>query len=107
LIRKRALEKILPMLKIKNLAKIENNFLVIKAKVNTYKINLSTGGVFVANKNDRYLCIVPAASLRSSSKNLFLPFEGDQTFSLILSKAFLLADEEKIQDSIILRQLRT
>lgn len=37
--------------------------------------------------------------------NIFLPFEGDSLLSLILSKAVLLADEDKITDSAILRQI--
>jgi hypothetical protein len=35
-----------------------------------------------------------------------LPFEGDSTLSIILSKAFLLADDHRITDPTILRQLR-
>jgi hypothetical protein len=35
-----------------------------------------------------------------------LPFEGDQTLSVILSKAFLLADDGSIVDPTITRQIR-
>jgi hypothetical protein len=34
-----------------------------------------------------------------------LPFEGDGALSVILSKAFLLAADDKITDATILRQL--
>jgi hypothetical protein len=34
-----------------------------------------------------------------------LPFEGDRVLSIILSKAFLLADDRKITDPTITRQL--
>jgi hypothetical protein len=34
-----------------------------------------------------------------------LPFEGDHQLTVILSKAFLLADDRKIKDPSILRQL--
>jgi hypothetical protein len=34
-----------------------------------------------------------------------LPFEGDGTLSIILSKAFLLADDAKITDPTITSQL--
>ena len=37
---------------------------------------------------------------------LFLPFEGDRTLSLIISKAFMLAEDTKIKDATILSQLR-
>jgi hypothetical protein len=34
-----------------------------------------------------------------------LPFEGDNVLSIILSKAFLLAADDKITDPTILRQI--
>lgn len=37
---------------------------------------------------------------------LFLPFEGDSVLSIILSKAFLLADDARITDPSITRQIR-
>ena len=37
--------------------------------------------------------------------DVFLPFEGDTLLSLIISKAFLLADDKKIKDPTIRRQL--
>ncbi|HEX5052867.1 MAG TPA: hypothetical protein VFZ65_13915 [Planctomycetota bacterium] len=36
---------------------------------------------------------------------VLLPFEGDRTLSLILSKALLLAADDKITDPTILRQI--
>jgi hypothetical protein len=36
---------------------------------------------------------------------VFLPFEGDAVLSIILSKAQLLMDDDKITDATILRQL--
>jgi hypothetical protein len=36
---------------------------------------------------------------------VFLPFEGDATLSIILSKAFLLAEDKRIKDTTITRQL--
>ena len=57
--------------------------------------------------NDQYLCIVPspgqvAAGLKGK---VFLPFEGDNTLSAILSKAFLLAEDWKITGPTILSQI--
>ena len=43
--------------------------------------------------------------LRAASPNLFLPFEGDNTLAIILSKAFLLAADRKITAPTILRQI--
>jgi len=38
--------------------------------------------------------------------HLFLPFEGDGTLSIVLSKAFLLAADDTIKDPTIVRQVR-
>jgi hypothetical protein len=54
--------------------------------------------------NDQYLCIVPDRSARAP--DVFLPFEGDPTLALILSKAFLLAKDDKITDQTIVSQIR-
>jgi len=52
--------------------------------------------------NDQYLCIVPGP--RATAK-YWLPFEGDSRLSVILSKALLLANDTKITDPTILRQI--
>ena len=103
--RKLALERLVPRLKIGKVSEIKGNFLVVKGHRHTYKIHLGSGNILM-EPNDQYLCIVPDRS----SKNLgdgavFLPFEGDAVLSIILSKAQLLMDDDKITDTTILRQL--
>jgi hypothetical protein len=55
--------------------------------------------------NDQYLCIVPDSSAVTKGDSVFLPFEGDRTLSIVLSKAMLLADDSKIKDPTITRQI--
>ena len=57
--------------------------------------------------NDEYLCIVPSSRMESGPEGgkLFLPFEGDRTLAIILSKAFMLADDDKITDRTITAQI--
>ena len=55
--------------------------------------------------NGQYLCIVKAPEKSSESDQVFLPFEGDKTLAVILSKAFLLAEDTKITDLSILSQI--
>ena len=55
--------------------------------------------------NDQYLCIVPDSRARPTQDDLYLPFEGDSTLSIIISKALLLADDTKIKDPTITRQI--
>ncbi len=77
----------------------------MQGKRHAYKINLGSGNILIAPQ-DKYLCILPAqAQVDKAGEKLFLPFEGDRVLSVILSKAFLLAADEKITDTTILRQL--
>ena len=56
--------------------------------------------------NDQYLCIVPARDpVTVGADRVFLPFEGDVTLSIVLSKAFLLAADDQIKDPTIVRQI--
>ena len=61
---------------------------------------ISAHGNILMEPNDQYLCIVqaPAAPTAIAGGNVYLPFEGDTTLAIILSKAFLLADDTKITD---------
>ena len=55
--------------------------------------------------NDQYLCIVAAQGKATRTDSIFLPFEGDNRMAVILSKAFLLAEDKKIKDRTILSQI--
>jgi hypothetical protein len=48
---------------------------------------------------------VPDSVKAAQSSEVFLPFEGDGVLSIILSKAFLLAEDDKIKDRSILSQI--
>ena len=103
--RKLALERLVPRLKIGKVSEIRDKFLVVKGKVRTYKIHLGSGNILM-EPNDQYLCIVPDRSSKAiGTSDVFLPFEGDAVLSIILSKAALLMDDDKITDETILRQI--
>ena len=56
--------------------------------------------------NDRYLCIVPDRRPGSNpTRDLVLPFEGDTSLAIVISKALLLAADDMITDETILRQI--
>jgi hypothetical protein len=103
--RREVLERLIPRLKIAKVAEIKDKFLVVTGKKRTYKIHLGSTNILM-EPNDQYLCIVPDHSKKNITENVFLPFEGDNGLSVILSKAFLLAEDDKIQDPTILSQLR-
>lgn len=102
--RKATLERIIPRLKIAGVAEVRDRFLVVKGKLRTYKIHIGSTNILM-EPNDQYLCIVPDRSVKNETGNLFLPFEGDNGVSVILSKALLLADDDKITDTTITRQI--
>ena len=103
--RKLALERLVPRLKIGRVSEIKGNFLVVRGHRHVYKIHLGSGNILM-EPNDQYLCIVPDRSTKTLGESaVFLPFEGDALLSIILSKAQLLMDDDKITDSTILRQL--
>jgi hypothetical protein len=102
--RKTVLETLLPRLtKIRDRCSLTDRFLTVRGDLRTYKIHLGSGNILM-EPNDQYLCIVPSRG-STSAENVFLPFEGDSTLSIILSKAFLLAEDKKIKDETITRQI--
>ncbi|ANS69454.1 hypothetical protein SLINC_7230 [Streptomyces lincolnensis] len=99
--RRDVLERILPRLKIADRCTLDGRFLVVRGALRTYRIHLGSANILM-EPDDSYLCIVAARG--KSDGTVFLPFE-DERLSLILSKAFLLADDTKITDESILGQI--
>jgi len=102
--RKAVLETLLPRLKVGKVAHIDGNFLVVQGKIRTYKIHIGSTNILML-PDDQYLCIVPDRSKKDVTEKLFVPFEGDSALSVVLSKAMLLADDDKITDSTITSQI--
>lgn len=100
------LERLIPRLKIAGRCHLQVRFLVVRGDVRTYKIHLGSTNILM-EPNDQYLCIVPAQGTTSVSGKVFLPFEGDRTLAIVLSKAFLLAEDKEIKVPTILHQIRT
>ncbi len=102
--RKEILQGLVPRLKIAAVTHIEDKFLVVKGKLRTYKIHIGSTNILM-EPNDQYLCIVPDRSAKTADTKLFLPFEGDSGLSVIISKALLLANDDKITDTTITSQI--
>lgn len=104
LTRRDILARLLPKLKIAGRARLEEKYLVVDGRLRSYKIHLGSSNILMS-PNDQYLCIVPGRGGDTPAK-VFLPFEGDTTLAVILSKAFLLADDDKIKDPTIVSQIK-
>lgn len=102
-IRKQVLEALLPKLKIRDVARVDGRYVVVRGKRAEYAIHIGSGNIQIRPDN-RYLCIVPKSATAGQGK-MYLPFEGDRTLSIVISKALMLADDDKIQDPTISRQL--
>ncbi|MCA9275601.1 MAG: DUF4132 domain-containing protein [Phycisphaerales bacterium] len=104
--RKELLGRLVPRLKIASQCELKDKFLVVRGNIRTYKIHLGSGNILM-EPNDQYLCIVPTSSMSRvpGGGKVHLPFEGDRVLAIILSKAFMLADDHKITDKTILTQI--
>ncbi|WP_336214204.1 DUF4132 domain-containing protein [Nonomuraea sp. LPB2021202275-12-8] len=100
-VRRDALERILPRTTLAGRCTLTDRHLVVRGDLRTYKIHLGSANIFM-DPGDVYLCIVGG----KTPGKVFLPFEEDGRLSLILSKAFLLAQDTKITDESILRQIK-
>ncbi|WP_128381229.1 DUF4132 domain-containing protein [Streptomyces cavernae] len=101
-VRREALERLLPRLKIADRCTLDGRFLTVRGDLGTYKIHLGSANILM-EPDDAYLCIVPSHG--KGDGKVFLPFE-DERLSLILSKAFLLAADTNITDESILAQIK-
>lgn len=107
--RRDLLGRLLPNLtNIKDRCFLEDRFLVVRGDLRTYRIHLGSSNIQM-EPNNQYLCIVfgQNGDAKIEGKGIFLPFAGDLTLSLILSKAFLLANDKAIKDTTIMDQILT
>lgn len=102
--RRQALERIVPQLKIAGQCSLAERYLVVKGKLRTWHIHLGSGNVLL-QPGDCAVCIVADRSSGKNTRDIFLPFEGDEQLSIILSKALLLAADDKIKDPLIRSQM--
>jgi hypothetical protein len=103
--RREVLQRIIPRLEIADRCQLTDKFLRIAGSVRAYKIHLGSGNILM-EPNDQYLCIVPDRRSDELGNRVFLPFDGDRTLSIILSKALMLAEDNKITDATIVSQIR-
>jgi hypothetical protein len=101
--RRALIAAIAPRLAIADRLEISDKFLIVQGQRQKYAIHFGSSNIQILPGN-RYLCIVPDRSSRKMD-DIKLPFAGDSLLSIILSKAFLLADEGQITDPTIIAQL--
>lgn len=103
--RRDLLSVLVPKLSIADRLTVTDRYLEVRGRLHGYKIHLGSSNILLQPDN-RYLCIVRGGRARDGSEDICLPFAGDTLLSIIISKAFLLAADDKITDPTILSQLR-
>lgn len=100
-VRRDALARLLPRMRIAERCELTERFLRVRGNLRTYKIHVGSANILM-EPNDEYLCIVPA---RNNTNGLHLPFDEDPVLPVLLSKALMLAADDRITDPSILRQI--
>ena len=104
-VRREVLAELIPKLRIAERLELGDRFLRVRGELHTYRIHLRSSNI-VIEPEEQYLCIVPSPTAERPTSKVFLPFEDDRRLNVILSKAFLLANDSTIEDPTILAQLR-
>ncbi|MEU2546428.1 DUF4132 domain-containing protein [Streptomyces roseolus] len=107
-VRRETLGRLLPRTRIADRVELTDRFLRVRGERGAYRIHLGSGNVLM-EPSDAYLCVVVDRSREAgrAAGKVFLPFEEDGgMLSVILSKAFLLAADDRITDPTITAQLR-
>jgi hypothetical protein len=99
--RREALAEILPGLRIADRCTLDERWLVVRGNLRTYRIHLGSANIQM-EPDSRYLCIVPS---RSVAPKVYLPFPEDERLAVILSKAVMLAADDRIADPTIRAQI--
>jgi predicted DNA-binding WGR domain protein len=100
-VRREAIQNLLPSLPNAKQMTLEKNHLVVRGTIAAYCIHLQSGAVF-KKESYQHVCIVAKASPSDKSLTMLV---GDPMLSLIVSKALLLANDDKIKDKSILNQI--
>jgi hypothetical protein len=104
--RRAFIASLLPSLAIASQLTLDDRYLAVRGSLRTYKIHLGSGNILM-EPDGRYLCIVQSnAAVEPLQSGVTLPFEGDRLLSVILSKAFMLANDKAITDRSIVQQIR-
>ena len=104
--RRDVLARLLPAFSIADRCTIEDRYLRVRGDLAEYRIHLGSATIKM-EPDDQYLCIVPASPGKRHSGYARWLLDEDHVLSMIVSKAMLLANDEKITDATILSQIRS
>ncbi|MFD7323787.1 DUF4132 domain-containing protein [Streptomyces sp. NPDC059875] len=105
-VRRETLARLLPGTRIVDRTELSDRFLRVRGELRSYRIHLGSGDVLMEPEGAP-LPVDVDRDIAAGNEKVFLPFEEDGgLLSVILSKAFLLADDTRITDRAITARIR-
>jgi hypothetical protein len=102
--RRDVLQRLIPRSRIADRCSFEERYLLVRGDQRSYRIHLGSSQVLM-EPNDEHLFIrLPKGPAAGEVEGIFIPFD-DTLLGHVLAKAFLLADDAKIRDTAIRRQI--
>jgi hypothetical protein len=100
------LSRVLPHTRIADCCKVEKSWLEVRGQLGTYRINLGWSGTALMNDKSARWLRIPQEILSEVDLGLKdLPIDLDYRTELVLRKAYVLADDWKIDSPDLVRQL--
>jgi hypothetical protein len=105
-LRAEMLSRVLPHTAIQDRCKIEKSWLEVRGKLGTYRISLAWGGAALVTESEARWLIIPRKILDAVFLDFTaIPIELDYRSETILRKAYVLADDWKIDSPDLIKQL--
>jgi hypothetical protein len=101
-VRRDVLRRLIPRSRIADRCTFEDRFLRVRGERRAYRIHLGSGQVLMEPNDEQLVVALPGRKLPVNE--LFMPFE-DTLLGHVLARAFLLADDAKIRDENLRRQI--
>ncbi|MDH3703851.1 MAG: DUF4132 domain-containing protein, partial [Alphaproteobacteria bacterium] len=98
------LKQILPALEISDQCRVSGCDLMVRGRLNVYRIHLGSAAVF-KQPNDQHICIVEGRHMGRYTGRVPESANIDSTLTSAISKAILLANDHAITDEIIRSQI--
>ena len=100
------LARVLPKTPIAGRCKVEEGFLTVQGQLGSYRILLGWGSAMLVTESGIRRLQIPQRILNAVVLDMAaIPLELDYRTEMVLRKAYVLADDWKIEDPELVRQL--
>jgi Domain of unknown function (DUF4132) len=102
--RRDVLRRLIPHSRIADRCTFEERYLRVRGDRRAYRIHLGSAQVLMEPNDEHLFISLPKGPAAAEVNGIFMPFE-DTLLGHVLAKAFLLADDARIRDETIRRQI--